>query len=336
MRVISGKYKGRRLVAPENYDIRPTTDKVKESIFSTVQQEVDGGVVLDLFSGTGALGIEALSRGAKKVYFCDCSPKSLDLLVKNLSFCDKKEYELYKGDYADCIRLLTSRGVKCDVILCDPPYASGLTAKAMEKIEKGGLLKEGGVLISERLTDNGETPSPCYVCTDTKKFGKVSYDVFRNYKKCVLTGTFDPFTEGHAFLVKKALEKFDFVYICILVNPDKEATYSVEKREKLIRMSLGEYKKRIRIEFYDGMTIDYCKMRGIKYIIRGVRNEKDAAYEKEMAEYNKKHGDVETVIFEAERKDISSTEVKRRVKDGLSIEDMVNDNVISLLRTEDK
>ena len=121
-----------------------------------------------------------------------------------------------------------------------------------------------------------------------------------------------------------------------MVNPDKEATYSVEKREKLIRMSLGEYKKRIRIEFYDGMTVDYCKMRGIKYIIRGVRNEKDAAYEKEMAEYNKKHGDVETVIFEAERKDISSTEVKRRVKDGLSIEDMVNDNVISLLRTEDK
>ena len=123
MRVISGKYKGMRLIAPETYDIRPTTDKVKESVFSTVQQHVDGGVVLDLFSGTGALGIEALSRGAQKVYFCDCNSKSLDLLVKNLSFCDKIEYELYKGDYADCIRLLSSRGVKCDVILCDPPYA---------------------------------------------------------------------------------------------------------------------------------------------------------------------------------------------------------------------
>ena len=185
------------------------------------------------------------------------------------------------------------------------------------------------------MTDNGETASPSYVCTDTKKFGKVSYDVFRNYKKCVLTGTFDPFTEGHAFLVRKALEQFDFVYICILVNPDKEAMYSVETREKLIRLSLAEYKKRIKIEFFDGMTVDYCKKRGIKYIIRGVRNEKDAAYEKEMAEYNKKYGDVETIIFAAERKEISSTEVKRRVKEGLNVEDMVSDDVISLLKTED-
>lgn len=334
MRVISGKYKGRRLIAPENYDIRPTTDKVKESIFSTVQQEVDDGVVLDLFSGTGALGIEALSRGAKKVYFCDCNSKSLDLLVKNLSFCDKKEYELYKGDYTDCLRLLASRGVKCDVILCDPPYASGLTVKAMEKIEKSGLLKEDGVLISERLTEKGETDSPAFVCTDTKKFGKVSYDVFRNYKKCVLTGTFDPFTEGHAFLARKALEKFDFLYICILVNPDKEAKYSVEAREKFIRLSLREYKKRVRIEFFDGMTVEYCKKRGIKYIIRGVRNEKDAAYEKEMAEFNKKHGEVETIIFDAERSEISSSEVKRRIKEGIDVEGLVNDDVISLLKTE--
>ncbi len=335
MRVISGKYKGRRLLAPENYDIRPTTDKVKESMFSTVQQEVDGGVVLDLFSGTGALGIEALSRGAKKVYFCDCNPKSLDLLVKNLSFCDKKEYELYKGDFTDCLRLLSSRGVRFDAIFCDPPYASGLTVKAMERIEKGDLLKEGGVLISERLTDAGETASPSFVCADTKKFGKVSYDVFRNYKKCVLTGTFDPFTDGHRFLVKKALEKFDFVYVCILINPDKEATYSVEKREKFIRMSLGEYKKRIKIEFFDGMTVDYCKKRGIKYIIRGIRNQADAVYEKEMAEYNKKHGDVDTIFFDAERANISSTEVKRRIKEGLDVEDMVHDDVISLLKKEE-
>ena len=335
MRVISGKYKGRRLVAPENYDIRPTTDKVKESVFSTVQQEVDGGVVLDLFSGTGALGIEALSRGAQKVYFCDSNAKSLDLLVKNLSFCDKKEYELYKGDYTDCLRLLASRGVKCDVILCDPPYASGLTVKAMERIERCGLLKEGGVLICERLTGSGETDSPCYVRTDTKKFGKVSYDVFRNFSKCVLTGTFDPFTDGHAYLVEKAFEKFDFVYVCILVNPEKQSTYSVEKREKLIKLSLANHKKRVRVEFFDGMTVDYCKKRGIKYIIRGVRNEKDAQYEKEMAEYNRAHGDVETIIFEAERKDVSSTEVKRRLKEGLSVEDLVCDDVISLLKTEE-
>ena len=82
------------------------------------------------------------------------------------------------------------------------------------------------------------------------------------------------------------------------------------------------------------MTVDYCKKRGIKYIIRGIRNEKDAAYEKEMADYNKKHGDVETVFFDAERAEISSTEVKRRIKEGLDVEGLVSDNVISLLKKE--
>ncbi len=336
MRVISGKYRGRKIVAPENNDIRPTTDKVKESIFSTVQSAVDGGVVLDLFSGTGALGIEAISRGAKKTYFCDCNPKSLDLLVKNLSFCDKSEYELFKGDFTDCLRLLASRGVKCDLILCDPPYASDLTLRAMERIAQSGLLKEGGTMICERLTDAGETKSPFFVSVDTKTFGKVSYDVFRNLTKCALVGTFDPFTEGHAFLVKQALDRFDFVYIGILVNPDKEARYSVETRKKMIRLACGEYKRRIKIEYYDGMTADYCKERGVKTLIRGVRNQNDKKYEEAMARYNKEHGGVDTLFFEAERAEISSTEAKRRLDEGESFDEMVCDDVIRIMKSEKK
>ncbi len=334
MRVISGKYKGRKLLAPENFDIRPTTDKVKESMFSTLQQWVDDGIVLDLFSGTGALGIESLSRGARKVYFCDCYPKSLDLLVKNLSFCDKKEYELYKGDYIDCLRLLASRGVKCDVILCDPPYSSGLTVKAMERIFQSGILKEGGVLISERLTESGETDSPYYVCTDTKTFGKISYDVFRNITKCALTGTFDPFTDGHAFLAREALERFDYLYIVLLVNPDKETTFDIETRKKMIKLSLPEYKKRIKIDYYEGYAVEYCKKHGIDTVVRGVRNERDAAYEEEMAAYNLENGGGKTLLIHAENVEISSTAVRERLQKGESLEGWVHDDIISILKTE--
>ena len=121
MRVISGIYRGRKIASPLNNAIRPTTDKVKEAIFSIVQSEIRGATVIDLFSGTGALAIEAISRGAEKVYMCDNTPASLDLIKQNLSFVKRESYDLYKGDYVDCIRRFVSKGEKADVIILDPP-----------------------------------------------------------------------------------------------------------------------------------------------------------------------------------------------------------------------
>jgi 16S rRNA (guanine(966)-N(2))-methyltransferase RsmD len=84
MRIIAGDYKGRRLETPEGYDVRPTTDKVKEALFSIISPYIGGGVVVDLFSGTGNLGLEALSRGAEKCYFCDNSRMSIGIIKRNI------------------------------------------------------------------------------------------------------------------------------------------------------------------------------------------------------------------------------------------------------------
>lgn len=330
MRVISGIYKSRRILPPINDNVRPTTDKVKEAIFDTLQQETKDAVVIDLFAGSGALGIEALSRGAKKAYFCDASNQSVELLKKNVSFLEKGTYEILKGDYTDCLRRLQTHGVKADVILCDPPYGKGLPQKAIADIYDKGILSDNGVIVVEREVFD-EPQREFYAYVGEKTFGKTCLDIYRNVTKCAVTGSFDPFTLGHRFVVEQALGKFDFVYVVMLVNEEKEARYSVETRKRMIELSLKEYKKRIRIDYFTGMTVDYCAQNGIQYIYRGARNERDEAYEKEMAKYNSEHGDVETIIVHADN-EISSTFVKRLFDEGKPVGEYVADGVDGLMK----
>lgn len=329
MRVISGIYRGRKIASPLNNAIRPTTDKVKEAIFSIVQSEIRGATVIDLFSGTGALAIEAISRGAEKVYMCDNTPASLDLIKQNLSFVKRESYDLYKGDYVDCIRRFVSKGEKADVIILDPPYHKGIPRKALECIQKYDALAEDGIIIVERK-ETDALVKDVFTLISTRQYGETCIDVYKNYKKCAVTGTFDPFTNGHAYVVDKAFEEFDFVHVVMLVNENKQTTYSVETRKDIIKISLNEYKKRIKIDFFEGLAIDYCKENGIEYIYRGYRNDSDLAYEKEMAEWNETHGNVKTILVEA-KDSISSSEVKRKYNEGISVDDDMHEDAIRYL-----
>ena len=144
MRVISGTVRGKRLKEPSNYDIRPTTDKVKESIFNIIQFDIEGRNVLDLFAGTGQLGIECLSRGAESVTFVDNSREAISIVKQNLKSCglDAKVIQ------DDSISYL-SRGNKFDIIILDPPYATNLIDKALEIINSVDILTEGGIIMCE-------------------------------------------------------------------------------------------------------------------------------------------------------------------------------------------
>ncbi len=334
MRVISGKYKGRKVNSPINDNVRPTSDKVKEAIFAIIQGDVNGAVVLDLFGGTGAMAIEALSRGAKKAIICDASPASLDLIKSNLTFVDKSEYDVFKGDYSDCIRRMASLKQKADVIILDPPYSKGILERAFELIAKYDVLSEGGAIIAERKYSD-EPIKKYYAHIYTRRYGNTDVDYYRNVKKCAVTGSFDPFTEGHKFVVEKALEENDFVHVVMMVNEQKTARYSVETRLDMLKYALIDYKKRVKIEFYDGMAIDYCKENGIKYIYRGYRNAEDEKYEKEMAEYNESHGGVKTVLVKAEN-DFSSSEIKEKFDRGEDVSEYVDYEVLRIMKNAEK
>lgn len=148
MRVITGSARGRRLKTPENYDIRPTTDNVKESIFNIIQFDIEGRKVLDLFAGTGQLGIECLSRGAQNVTFVDNSREAVAIVKKNLKAC---------GLSAPVIQMDASgflRGCgKFDLIFIDPPYDSDLYEEVLEIINSIDILSDGGIIICEARRD---------------------------------------------------------------------------------------------------------------------------------------------------------------------------------------
>ncbi|MGN1444248.1 MAG: 16S rRNA (guanine(966)-N(2))-methyltransferase RsmD [Acutalibacteraceae bacterium] len=176
MRVITGSARGRNLITLEGEDVRPTTDRVKEALFSIIQFEIEGRKVLDLFSGSGQLGIEALSRGAEKAVFVDSSKKSLEVTKKNL-----ENTELLSGAVLinrESISYLRSAGEKFDIVFLDPPYKSGLLQKALEEMDR--IVSPGGVVICEAPKDE-ELPEEIGSRFQSKKYnyGKISLTVYR-------------------------------------------------------------------------------------------------------------------------------------------------------------
>lgn len=144
MRVITGTARGRRLKTPDNYDIRPTTDNVKESVFNIIQFDIEGRQVLDLFAGTGQLGIECLSRGAAGAVFVDKDKDAVRIVKNNLKTCGMKATVLQE----DSVSFLNHCG-KFDVIFIDPPYDSDLYESTLKIINLVDILSEGGIIICE-------------------------------------------------------------------------------------------------------------------------------------------------------------------------------------------
>jgi 16S rRNA (guanine(966)-N(2))-methyltransferase RsmD len=155
MRIISGTNKGMKLYAPEGDSVRPTSDKIKEAIFNMLGYIDEEAVVLDLFSGSGGIGIEFLARGAKHCYFVDLSHKSLSYVKKNLELSKFKEKaKIISSDYEKAILNLSNENIKFDYIFADPPYALNCGSNIANKVIENNLLKKDGTLIIE--TDKSE------------------------------------------------------------------------------------------------------------------------------------------------------------------------------------
>lgn len=177
MRVISGKYRGLNLAEFKGDDIRPTADRVKESLFNIISPRIYGSEVLDLFCGSGSLGIECLSRGAASVSFNDCAASSVAVLNKNLAkLKGGGNYTVTKLDFLNCLRL---QKTPFDIIFIDPPYRFDYGVSALETIAKRGLLKENGVAIYERDRSFDGKIEGLEIC-DERKYGKTYLTFFKN------------------------------------------------------------------------------------------------------------------------------------------------------------
>ena len=174
MRIISGKYRGLKLAEFDGSDVLPTADIVKESLFNVLFGRVVGARVLDLFCGSGNLGIECLSRGAEIVHFNDISPASINVLKKNLArLKNERNYKITNLDYSVCL----SRTDGYDLIFIDPPYQLEIGIEALKIIGAGNLLNDGGVVVFERdRSFDGEIKG--LIKTDERKYGKTYLTFF--------------------------------------------------------------------------------------------------------------------------------------------------------------
>ena len=153
LRVISGKARGLKLDTPKNQDVRPTTDRVKESLFNMINSYIMDSNILDLFAGTGSLGIECLSRGAKNCVFVDKSKDSINIVRSNVKKVSvDNESTILNVDFKDAVKRLSTQNQKFDVIFMDPPYYENMFIECLKSIDKFNLLDEDGIIVVEHDT----------------------------------------------------------------------------------------------------------------------------------------------------------------------------------------
>lgn len=179
MRIIGGKHRGAKLYTLEGIDTRPTLDRVKEPLFSIIQQKVPDATVLDLFAGSGALGLEAMSRGAKIAVLCDQSAKAIHIIEQNVDkLKEKSNVSLMRQHYEKALEILKQEKRKFDIVFLDPPYRTDFASKSAQKMVQYELLNQDGIIIVE--TDCKEEVKAkinelgCLDIYDERKYGRAN------------------------------------------------------------------------------------------------------------------------------------------------------------------
>jgi 16S rRNA (guanine966-N2)-methyltransferase len=154
MRIIAGTARGLRLKMVPGKHVRPTADRVKESLFHIIGPFFDGGWVLDLFAGTGALGLEALSRGMDRAVFVDRHRLSVETIRANVQLAGfEKQSEIYQRDARAAIRVLARRGIRFQFVFVDPPYREGLHVPVLKQLAVTPILEKNGMVVVESASD---------------------------------------------------------------------------------------------------------------------------------------------------------------------------------------
>ena len=177
MRVITGSARGRRLETLEGEDVRPTTDRIKEAVFSIIQFQTEGRVFLDLCAGSGQMGIEALSRGAKQAYFIDSAKKSVEVVKRNLKTTGLSDNaRVLQTDFRI---FLSAGGARFDIAFLDPPYRAGLLQEALPLT--AGVMKDTGVIIAENPLDESLAEKyGDFVLDRQYRYGKIRISTYRH------------------------------------------------------------------------------------------------------------------------------------------------------------
>ena len=336
MRVIAGTARGTRL-APVPEGVRPTSDRVRESVFNSLGQFFDGGDVLDLYAGTGALGIEALSRGCERAVFVERDGRALAAIRENLRRAGVVERaEVVRGEVGQALDRMLADGRVFKLIFADPPYRIATTEVADVLSRLGALLAPGGRVVIE----SGEAPAGGIRGKKgvTRRYGGTFVTILERSEitmiVAVCPGSFDPVTVGHLDIIRRAAGIFDHVVVAVGSNLRKQPRLSATERARLIEKVTAGFEN-VSIEVMEGLLVDFARDQGAKVIVKGLRAVSDFESEFEQAQLNRKmYPELETVFImaSAEHSFLSSSVVREIASLGGDVRGLVPEGILETVR----
>lgn len=353
MRVIGGNWGGRRLLGPpRGAETRPTTDRVREAVFSALGARVDGARVLDLFAGTGAMGIEALSRGAAHADFVELDRGLCQTIQTNLETLEAPR-ALWSIHRRDARRALKALKGPWDVVFIDPPYGHLLEREVLAGLAEGDLVTPGGTVVvehSSRETLSLPSAATRYELVDARAYGDSTISTVRRLddpapealapqevlsgRTAVYAGSFDPPTHGHLDIITRASRIFDRLIVAVASNVKKSPLFTQDERIEMLREAVAD-NPRVQVDRIDGLLVDYARARGATAVIRGLRAVADFEYEFQMACMNHHLAPgVETVFLMTAQEYfyVSSSLVKEVASFGGDVARFVPPTVLTRLR----
>ena len=326
MRIIAGSAKGRRLRSLRGLVLRPTADRVREALFAMLGERVAGARFLDLYAGVGAVGLEALSRGAAEATFVESHRPAARLIRENLVLCGVAgRGRVLASVVARALPSLSRRGACFEFVFLDPPYDTGEAPRALAALAiSSGVVAPGGLVICQhsrreelaaeigpftrkRQARFGETMLDFYLSSGSARLrpvpraaegdaGAGAGEVGR-VRIALYAGTFDPVTYGHLDVVRRAALLFDKVIVGVSVNPRKESLFTTEQRVEMLREACASMSN-VEVGVVPGLVVEFARGVGAGVIVRGLRAVSDFEFELQMASTNRALApEVETIFF---------------------------------------
>jgi pantetheine-phosphate adenylyltransferase len=367
MRIIAGYLGGRRLVAKVAAGTRPTSDRVREALGSLLSARgvLEGASVLDLFTGTGALGLEALSRGAHHVVAIDRETAALRGLASNLrAFGVSHAVTAHKLDlFQDPARVLSVLGSLAakpfSLVFADPPYRElPRLAGLLDELAKSSLCADHVLFVIEHARTAVVPATQALSAVGNYRYGDTAITLLARSAQmsegakhimaspsvgptstvsaAVYAGSFDPITNGHVAVIRSGLVAFDRIIVAVLTNTTKQPLFSVDERMDLIRDAVAG-DARVEVDRFDhGLLVDYARAKGVRVILRGLRAVGDFEHELQMANMNRHLAQgIETVFIMAnDYFYVSSTLIKEAAALGGDLHGIVPELVEQKLRTK--
>jgi len=336
VRIIAGTWRGRHLRFPQENGLRPSPDRVRETLFNWLNGVLPGARCLDLFAGSGALGFEALSRGAAHCTFVESNPVTCRSLEAARDLLQAKNASIIAENALTVLAGLTPGSF--DLIFLDPPFGSPLLAAALTLITERGMLTKHGLIYGETSAQAHTEPPPGYRWHRKSQAGAVAFGLLSPYEDRSLTiavypGTFDPLTNGHIDIVKRAADLFPGVIVAVADNTRKAPLFPLATRVALAHEILSPIKG-VTVIGFTTLLMDFIHKHKARVIVRGLRALSDFEYEFQMAGMNRRlDARVETIFLTASERDgyLSSSLVKEIAALGGDVTDFVHPAVKAAL-----